>query len=149
MSSTREERPRRRPLGRFIGLPLGLLFLAIGLNRPTIANMRTVDLIYLLATGACLGAGLLGVVLHFVGRREAEAARFGRAIAIPAAKRGVPKTPDSGTRARVPPTPRKRPREPSPDSSRTQRPRLSPNSRAPGRPGVITVPICIFSLNQT
>ena len=74
MTSTREEQPRRaRPpirYVRFIGLPLGLLFLAIGLNRPTIANMRTVDLIYLLGTGACLGAGLVAVVLHLVGRRE-------------------------------------------------------------------------------
>lgn len=71
MTSTREERPRQ-PIraGRFIGLPLGLLFLAIGLNRPTIADMRTVDLIYLLATGACLGAGLMAVVLYFIHRRE-------------------------------------------------------------------------------
>ncbi|MFO0887819.1 MAG: hypothetical protein U0790_01605 [Isosphaeraceae bacterium] len=71
MTSTREDRPRQ-PIRavRFIGLPLGFLFLAIGLNRPTIANMRTVDLIYLLGTGACLGAGLVGTVLHFVHRRE-------------------------------------------------------------------------------
>ncbi len=70
MNTTREERPRQpiRAIG-FIGLPLGLLFLAIGFNRPSIANMRTVDLIYLLATGACLGAGLAGLVVHFVGRR--------------------------------------------------------------------------------
>ena len=70
MNSTREERPRQ-PIRaiRFIGLPLGLLFLAIGFNRPTIANMRTVDLVYLLATGATLGAGLVAVVLHLVGRR--------------------------------------------------------------------------------
>ena len=53
MSSTREERPRRAPLSAAIpGLVLGLLFLAIGFNRPTIANMRTVDLVYLLGTGA-------------------------------------------------------------------------------------------------
>ena len=71
MTSTREEQPRRGPHRaiRFIGLPLGLLFLAIGFNRPTIANMRTVDLVYLLATGACLGAGLVAVVLHFARRR--------------------------------------------------------------------------------
>ena len=70
MNSTREARPRRRPLVRFIGLPLGLLFLAIGLNRPSIANMRTVDLVHLLGTGACLGAGLVAVVWHFAGRRK-------------------------------------------------------------------------------
>jgi hypothetical protein len=45
------------------------VFLAIGLNRPGIANMRTVDLIYLLATGMCLGAGLVALVLHLFGRR--------------------------------------------------------------------------------
>ena len=72
MNSTREERPRRHPLVAFmpfIGLPLGLLFLAIGLNRPSIANMRTVDLVHLLGTGACLGTSLVAVVVHFVGRR--------------------------------------------------------------------------------
>jgi hypothetical protein len=70
MSSTQEKRPRRlRPVA-FIGLPLGLFFLALGFNRPTIANMRMVDLLYLLATGAMLGAGLVAVVLYFVFRRD-------------------------------------------------------------------------------
>ena len=75
MTSTREDRPRRgpRPIA-FIGLPLGLLFLAIGLNRPSIANMRTIDLVHLLATGVCLGAGLAGLVLYLGGRRQAGAA---------------------------------------------------------------------------
>ena len=72
MIDTREERPRRPPLvSACLGLGLGLLFLAIGFNRPTISNMRTVDLVYLLATGACLGAGLVAFVLYFVGRRKA------------------------------------------------------------------------------
>ena len=71
MTSTREERPRRSPLvAAVISGGLGLFFLAIGLNRPSIANMRTVDLVHLLATGACLGAGLVAVVLYFVGRRK-------------------------------------------------------------------------------
>jgi hypothetical protein len=56
-------------IGAFVGVGLGLLFLLIGLNRPTIANMRTVDLVHLLATGACLGVGLVAVILYFVGRR--------------------------------------------------------------------------------
>lgn len=70
MSSTREERPRQ-PVraARFIGLPLGLLFLANGFTRPAIANMRSVDLIYLLGTGACLGAGLVAVIMHLFARR--------------------------------------------------------------------------------
>jgi formate-dependent nitrite reductase membrane component NrfD len=72
MNSTREERLRRRPLvAAFVGIGLGLLFLATGLSRPSIANMRTVDLVHLLGTGACLGVGLVAVVLHFVHRREA------------------------------------------------------------------------------
>ena len=72
MNSTREGRPSRPPLfAAFIGVGLGILFLAIGLNRPSIANMRTVDLVYLLATGACLGAGLVALVLNLVGRRTA------------------------------------------------------------------------------
>ena len=51
------------------GFGLGFLFLAIGLNRPTIANMRTLDLVHLLGTGACLGAGLVAVALNLFGRR--------------------------------------------------------------------------------
>ena len=71
MNSTREERPRRVPLAAAIpGFGLGLMFLAIGLNRPTIANMRTLDLVHLLGTGACLGAGLVAVVWHFDLRRK-------------------------------------------------------------------------------
>ena len=70
MSSTREERPRRPPrLVAAIGLPLGLLFLVIALNRPTIANMRFHDLVFLLGTGVTLGAGLAGLVVYLVGRR--------------------------------------------------------------------------------
>jgi hypothetical protein len=70
MNSTREERPRRVPLSAAIpGFVLGLMFLAIGLNRPSIANMRTLDLVHLLGTGACLGAGLVAVALNLVGRR--------------------------------------------------------------------------------
>jgi formate-dependent nitrite reductase membrane component NrfD len=71
MNSTSEERPRRPHL--FVGpvgLPLGLLFLVIALNRPTIANMRFHDLVFLLATGACLGVGLSALVRYFVFRRK-------------------------------------------------------------------------------
>ena len=72
MTSTREERLRRGPLlAASLSGGLGLLFLAIGLNRPSIANMRTVDLVHLLGTGACLGVALMGVVLYLVvGRRK-------------------------------------------------------------------------------
>ena len=70
MNSTREEWPRRRLFPVFVGLGLGLLFLAIGFNRPTIANMRTIDLVYLLLSGACFGTGLVWLVVYFVGRRK-------------------------------------------------------------------------------
>ena len=72
MNSTPEERPRRRFDPAFVILGMGLLLLANGLmgNRPRIANMRPVDLIYLLGTGACLGAGLVAVVWHFADRRK-------------------------------------------------------------------------------
>jgi hypothetical protein len=71
MNSTGEERPRRPPLIiAAIGLPLGLLFLVIALNRPTIANMRFHDLVFLLLTGVMLGAGLSGLVVYFVVRRR-------------------------------------------------------------------------------
>jgi len=70
MNSTREERPRRHRLVAALGLPLGLLFLVIALNRPTIANMRFHDLVFLLATGVTLGAGLAGLVVYLVARRK-------------------------------------------------------------------------------
>jgi hypothetical protein len=72
MNSTREEwgTGRRSLGGVFAGFGLGLLFLALGFTRPTIATMRTVDLVYLLATGGCLGAGLVWLVLYFRGRRK-------------------------------------------------------------------------------
>ena len=72
MTSTGEERPpRRRPLvAGFVNIGLGLIFLYIAFNRPAIANMRFHDLVRLLGTGACLGIGLSGVVLHFRVRRK-------------------------------------------------------------------------------
>ena len=73
MTSTPEERPLRRRFDpAFLVLGMGLLLLANGLlgNRPAIANMRPVDLIYLLGTGACLGAGLVAVVWYFDLRRK-------------------------------------------------------------------------------
>ena len=73
MSSTGEERPpRRRPLvAGFVNIGLGLIFLYIAFNRPAIANMRFHDLVFLLATGMMLGAGLAGLVVFFVARRRA------------------------------------------------------------------------------
>jgi hypothetical protein len=69
MSSTREESPRRRRLvAAFFCFGMGLLSLYSGLNRPSIANMRTLDLVHLLATGALLGVGLVWLVLA-LGRR--------------------------------------------------------------------------------
>ena len=70
MTSTREERFRRGPLiaGLFAG-GMGLFCLATGLNWPTIASMRTIDLVHLLATGAGLGVRLVGVILSLVRRR--------------------------------------------------------------------------------
>jgi hypothetical protein len=70
MTSTREERPRPPLFLAFVFVGLGVLFTATGLNRPTIANMRTVDLVHLLGAGANLGAGLVLLVLHFVLRRQ-------------------------------------------------------------------------------
>jgi hypothetical protein len=70
MSSTNDERRRRSPLfGVIAGFGFGLFSLATGLSRPTIADMRTIDLVHLLATGACLGVGLVSLVMYFRGRR--------------------------------------------------------------------------------
>jgi hypothetical protein len=71
MSSTGEKRPHRPHLFVApIGLPLGLLFLVMALSRPTIANMRFHDLVFLLLTGVMLGAGMAGLVVFFVARRR-------------------------------------------------------------------------------
>jgi hypothetical protein len=71
MNSTREGQPVRPPLVVvFVVIGLGLLLLATGFNRPSIANMRTVDLVHLLGTGACLGAGLVALVVNLVRRRK-------------------------------------------------------------------------------
>lgn len=68
MTSTPQERPRRPLLTAAIAAGLGLFFLAIGLNRPSIANMRTIDLLHLLATGGFFGVAIVWVVQHFKGR---------------------------------------------------------------------------------
>lgn len=68
MNSTREERPlRSRLVAVFAPLGLGLIFLVMSLSRPTIASMRFQDLVRLLATGGCLGAGL--AALGQLGRK--------------------------------------------------------------------------------
>ncbi len=69
MTSPREEWPnRRRLVAVFLGFGMGLLSLANGFNRPGIANMRTIDLVHLLATGVCLGMGLMALIVYLVGR---------------------------------------------------------------------------------
>ena len=71
MTNSREDRFRRAPL--FAGcfsLATGFLSLYSGLNRPTIANMRPVDLVHLLATGASWGVGLVALIIYFVHRRK-------------------------------------------------------------------------------
>ena len=70
MNSTGEERPRRPHLFAVL-VPggLGLVFLFMSLSRPTIANMRFHDLVRLLATGGCLGVGLVTLILYFRGHR--------------------------------------------------------------------------------
>jgi hypothetical protein len=75
MTSTREERFRSiRVRGLFLAAAFGggsgLFGLFTGLNRPSIANMRTIDLVHLLVTGAGLGVGLLSLALLLVGRRQ-------------------------------------------------------------------------------
>lgn len=71
MSGTYEVKLRRTPwFGVFAGFGFGLFNLAVAFNRPTIQNMRTIDLIHLLATGACLGVGLAALIMCIVGRRQ-------------------------------------------------------------------------------
>lgn len=70
MTSTREERPHSPHLfGIFAGFGLGLSFLAMGFSRPTIANMRTIDLVHLIGVGVLLGVGLRSLVEYVKGRR--------------------------------------------------------------------------------
>lgn len=70
MTDARDERPRRIPVfAPLVSGGLGLFFLAIGFNRPSIADMRTLDLIHLLATGSLLGIALVTLVQYLAGRR--------------------------------------------------------------------------------
>jgi hypothetical protein len=57
------------PAGAF-SLVIGIFGLTTGLNRPTIASMRTIDLMHLVVTGAGLGVGLAMLVMYFVLRRQ-------------------------------------------------------------------------------
>jgi hypothetical protein len=70
VSSTRKERPPRPLLIAFINFGLGLWILINGFSRPTIANMRTLDLEHLLAAGAGFGAGLAWLAVFLYGRRK-------------------------------------------------------------------------------
>jgi hypothetical protein len=54
----------------FVGFGMGLLSLATGLNRPSIASMRTIDIVHLLASGMCLGVGLMALIVYLIGRRK-------------------------------------------------------------------------------
>jgi hypothetical protein len=67
MTSTPEKRPRPFFAVAF-SLGFGLFFLYTGLSRPSIANMRTIDVIHLLVTGAFFGVALVWVVQYFKGR---------------------------------------------------------------------------------
>ena len=62
--------PRRRslPIGIAVG-SCGILGLLTGLNRPTIAAMRAVDVVHLLGSGACLGVMIAMIVLFLVDSR--------------------------------------------------------------------------------
>jgi hypothetical protein len=73
MTITLDQRTRPILFATAFGFGVGLFSLATGLNRPTIANMRTIDLVHLLATGVCLGggmAGLVALVVILVSRRK-------------------------------------------------------------------------------
>ena len=71
MTSSRDNRFRRAPLiAGFFSLSMGFLSLYTGLSRPTIANMRTVDLVHLLGTGFSWGVGLMALIIYFVHFRK-------------------------------------------------------------------------------
>ncbi len=59
---------RRLLLAFFAGAALTLVNLLGLLGRPSVANIRTVDILHLTSTGACLGAALVALGLFFVFR---------------------------------------------------------------------------------
>ena len=71
MNSTPEERPlRRRLVAVFVPGGLGLLFLAIALNRPTIANIPSSRPRVPPRDGGMPGRGPVALVRYFVFRRK-------------------------------------------------------------------------------
>jgi hypothetical protein len=65
-------RNRKRAFPFLVPLMFGLLSLSIVLSRPTVQSMRAVDIVELIATGMCFGAGLVVFVFflrdHKAGR---------------------------------------------------------------------------------
>jgi hypothetical protein len=75
MTSTREKRIRQGLMwAACFGGGMGLFNLYVGLSRPSIANMRIVDIMHLLATGAFFGVCLLAGGLYFGILRQPKAA---------------------------------------------------------------------------
>jgi hypothetical protein len=60
----------RRPFLRmfFVLLAFGLISLLAMIDRPTMANIRAVDVVHLIGTGMCFGAAIVALVVHLRGR---------------------------------------------------------------------------------
>ena len=51
----------------FLVTGFGVLSLLAMFGRPTVADIRAVDIVHLIGTGMCFGVGLMALMAHFRG----------------------------------------------------------------------------------
>ncbi|HEY6843085.1 MAG TPA: hypothetical protein VI391_02880 [Thermoanaerobaculia bacterium] len=54
----------------FVLTAFGVLSLLAMLDRPSLANVRAVDIVHLIGTGMCFGAALVALVMGLRGRNS-------------------------------------------------------------------------------
>ena len=54
----------------FVLTAFGIISLLAMLNRPTLANIRAVDLVHLIGTGMCFGGSVVALVVYFRDRHS-------------------------------------------------------------------------------
>ncbi len=53
----------------FVLIAFGLISLLAMVGRPTVADIRAVDIVHLIGTGMCFGGAIVALVAHLRGRQ--------------------------------------------------------------------------------